>query len=94
MLKYTRDIEDEYSADCILEIGRNKTAESFLACCVPKLESAGGALVGDVLANEVDADGGLCYDESTFSFSSNWLFTNLSIMLVLPVPLSPRKMIL
>lgn len=65
-----------------------------MACSVPELKPTCGALVGDVLPDEVDADGRLSYYAFTFYFSSNTLFTNLSMILVFPVPLSPRKIIL
>lgn len=67
--KFTRNIENKNGTDCVLEVGGNETAESLLACGVPELEPAGGALVGDVLPDEVDADGGLLKGMRTFYFS-------------------------
>ena len=87
-------VEYEDSADGILEVGGDETAEALLTSGVPELEAAGGTHVVDVLAYEVDADGGLGDWKGTFSFSSNWLLTNLSMTDVFPVPLSPRKIIL
>jgi hypothetical protein len=51
-------------------------------------------VVRDVLAEEVDADGGLRAGGSTLSFSSKRLFTNLYMMLVLPVLVSPSRITL
>jgi hypothetical protein len=50
--------------------------------------------VGDIFAEEVDADGGLHWAGGTLSFSSNLLLTKRSIMLVLPVLESPSRMTL
>lgn len=48
----------------------------------------------NVLTKEINSDCGLDSDGCTLSFSSNLLLTNLSIMLVLPVLLSPKSTIL
>lgn len=50
--------------------------------------------MGDVFSEEVDADGGLNQQRVTLSFYQNLLLTKRSMMLVLPVALSPRRTIL
>lgn len=90
----TGDIENEDRANGIFQIRRNQTTKSLLTSCIPQLQSASGPLIIDIFANKIDTDRRLYKQSLTFSFSSNWLLTNLSIMLVLPVPLSPRKIIL
>lgn len=47
-----------------------------------------------IFAKEVDSDGGLHIGEGTLSLSSNLLLTNRSMILVLPVLLSPMRTIL
>ena len=51
-------------------------------------------MVGDILAQEVDADGGLPEGRGTLSLSSKRLLTKRSMMLVLPVLVSPRRITL
>lgn len=51
-------------------------------------------MVGDVFAEKVDADGGLRGWAVTLSFSSKRLLTNLYMMLVLPVLVSPSRITL
>ena len=51
-------------------------------------------MVGDILAQEVDADGGLPGERGTLSLSSKRLLTKRSMMLVLPVLVSPRRITL
>jgi len=48
----------------------------------------------DIFTKKVDSDSGLSGSRVTLSFSSNLLLTNLSMMLVLPVLVSPRSMTL
>lgn len=50
--------------------------------------------MSDVLAQEVDADSWLYPKRATLSLSSNLLLTNRSMMLVLPVLVSPNRMTL
>ena len=90
----TCEIEDEDGTDSILEVAGDQRAVAFLSGGVPELETAGGGVVSYVFAEEVDADSGLGGDGGTLSFYSNLLFTNRSIMLVLPVLLSPRRITL
>lgn len=92
--QFTTNVKYKNCTNCILQVRRNQTSESLLASCIPKLQSACCALIIDIFPCEIDSDCGLRYLKSTFSFSSNELLTNLSMMLVLPVPLSPRKIIL
>lgn len=93
-MRFTINIKDKDSTYCILQIWRNQTSETLLTCSIPQLQSASCPLVCNVLPDEINSDSRLCNYDDTFYFSSNWLFTNLSMILVLPVPLSPRKMIL
>ena len=92
--KHTGKIEDEEGTDGILEIAGDQTAISLLPSSIPELQPAGGALMGDVLAEKVNANSGLNIRIGTLSFSSNLLLTKRSMMLVLPVLLSPSKTIL
>ena len=55
----TRDIEDEDSADGVLEVAGDEASISLLARSVPKLKPASGAIMRDVLAEEIDSDCGL-----------------------------------
>lgn len=90
----TRYVEYKHAAHGIAQVRRNQAFELFLTCSVPQLETAEGALVLDVLAHEVDADGGLSDWAGTLKNSSKRLVANFSMMHVFPTPLSPRKMIL
>ena len=92
--KHTGKIENEKGTDSLFEVAGDQTAISFLPSSVPELQPAGGALVGDVLAEKVNANSGLNIITGTLSFSSNLLLTKRSMMLVLPVLLSPSKTIL
>jgi hypothetical protein len=73
--RLTGKVEDKECADCILEVAGDETAVSLLACSVPQLEAAGRGVMRDVLAEEVDADGGLDGRGGTLSFSSKRLLT-------------------
>lgn len=50
--------------------------------------------MGDIFAKEIYADGWLYNERTTMSLSSNLLLTNRSMMLVLPVLVSPKSMTL
>ena len=94
MGRLTGDVENEDCADCVLEIAGYQAAVSFLASGVPELQPASSGVMGDIFAQKVDAYGGLHGSKSTLSFSSNLLLTKRSMMLVLPVLLSPSRMTL
>ena len=52
-------IEDKNRTDSVLQVGGDQAPEALLAGGVPELESASRALVVDVFARKVDADGRL-----------------------------------
>lgn len=90
----TREIEDEDGAYCIFEVAWYEAAIAFLTCSVPQLQATCGGIMRDIFAKKIDSDGGLGSGCITLSFSSNLLLTNLYMMLVLPVLVSPRSMTL
>jgi hypothetical protein len=91
---FTGNIENEDGADCILQVTRNKTAVSLLTSGIPKLESAAGAIMSNVFSQKIYTDSRLYVSLGTLSFSSNLLLTKRSMILVLPVLLSPNRMTL
>ena len=62
-------IEDEDGAESIFQIARYQRAISLSSCGIPQLEAMRSALMEDILAHKIYADGWLYLDEDTFSFS-------------------------
>lgn len=64
--KCTGEIEDVDYADGIFEVTGDETTEAFLPSCIPQLQPIVLALISNVLAKEVNANGGL---QSTFALT-------------------------
>jgi hypothetical protein len=90
----TGNVKDKDGADRIFEVAGYETAISFLASRIPKLQAAGSGMMRHIFAEKVDADGGLHACGVTLSFSSKRLLTKRYMMLVLPVLVSPSRMVL
>ena len=68
----------------VLEVAGDETLESLLTGSVPQLQTYNFAPGCDVLADKVDADGGLASPTTTFLVGSNSLRMYLAIIELFP----------
>lgn len=90
---YAGDIDDDEGAFGIFEVVGDEGAESLLTCGVPELQAEVLAPVGDILDEEIDADGRLDQWMGTLLDSSNISFTYFSMMLDFPTDWFPSSTI-
>jgi hypothetical protein len=67
----TGEIENDEGHVRVLEVAGDETLEAFLSCGVPDLKVEHLAANGNVLADKVDADGGLLLLKYTFLVGLN-----------------------
>ena len=53
----TCNVKDDERNGCVFEIAGNQGSKSFLAGCVPELESKDVIAEGEIFGHEIDADG-------------------------------------
>ena len=90
----TGQVEYDEGEVGILEVAGDEALEPLLTGCVPELKTDNFAGGGDVLADEIDANGGLSQGTSTFLVGSNSLRMYRAMMELLPTFWSPTRTIL